>query len=174
MFFLFALMHQNSSNIQAFNAFTYISALLLGMWLALSSIQGNNSPLEFFIEIFRLFIFFIILVFSLNFCINSSVTLQGKKLIIYSILSCIGLLVCSFYLVSKFIDIFRFVKNIFKQIKSKLFNTIQSEKTEQNTSKLKSFIENITTFLVSIAGLGVAIKAIVEPLINLIQPLLAP
>jgi len=174
LFLLFSFMLQTKDYLQTSNIFSYISAILLSMWLASSSIQGNSSPLDFFIEICRLFIFLIILVISLNFCINTSVTLRGIRLIIYSILSCIGLLVCSFYLVSKFIDIFLIIKNIFIQIKTKLFNTIQSKKTEQKTNKLKDFIENVTTFLVSIAGLGVAIKAIVEPLVNLISTLFTP
>ena len=74
------------------------------------------------------------------------------------------MLLCSFYLVAKFIDIFIFAKKVFKQIKEKLFNSVQPA-----TSKAKALIENITTFLVSIAGLGVAIKAIIEPLINLFK-----
>ena len=167
LFLFFAVILQGNANPQVFKTFSVISAISFSMWLCLvtdtDSIDGIAK------EVLRLFLFFIILVFSLNFCINTCRTTHGIKLIVFSTLAYIGILICSFYLFSKFVDIFNFVKNLFTQIKNKLFNTIQSEETEQKTTKLKAFIENITTFLVSIAGLGVAIKTIIEPLITLIK-----
>lgn len=85
-------------------------------------------------------------------------------LIAFSILSCVGIFISFLYLIAKFIDIFIWFKKIFKQVKEKLFNSVQPA-----TSKAKALIENITAFLVSIAGLGIAIKAIIEPLINLFK-----
>ena len=86
-----------------------------------------------------------------------------------STLSCIGLLSCSFYFISKFVDILHFAKNTFLQIKYKLFNSTEINETERKTTRLITFFENTTTLLVSIAGLGVAIKTIIEPLINLFK-----
>lgn len=162
LFLTFSVISKEQYNLQAYNIFSIISGLLLGVWLCL--IQNNSSLWEIIKELFRLFVFFIILIFSLNFCISSSIGLFGFKLIVCSILSCIGILCCTFYLISKFVDILIFVKNLFKQIKQKLFDSVQPA-----TSKTKALIENITAFLVSIAGLGIAIKTIIEPLIGLFK-----
>lgn len=162
LFLAFSAMAKDQQNLQAAEIFSYISGTLLGLWLCL--IQNTDSILEIIKELFRLFVFFAILIFSLDYCINLSIYHHGFCLIVSSILSCIGLLLCSFYLISKFVDIFVFIKNIFKHIKQKLFNSVQPA-----TSKAKALIENITAFLVSIAGLGIAIKTIIEPLINLFK-----
>lgn len=162
LFLIFSLFIQKQNSIQAYTMFLYISAILFGFWLAF--IGNSHSVQELFKELFRLYIFFIVLIFSLDFCINSCINVYGTELLIKAILSCIGIISCSFYLIAKFIDIFLFTKKVFTQIKEKLFNSVQPA-----TSKAKALIENITAFLVSIAGLGIAIKAIIEPLINLFK-----
>lgn len=162
LFTIFSIMAQNQHAVQAYNTFSCIAGILLGIWLSI--IQYNNSLIDFFKKLFLLLIFFIIFIFSLDFCINWGLKLSGFKFFSGSILSCLGIIACSFYFISKFVDIFIFVKKIFIQIKQKLFNSSQSA-----TSKIKSLIENITAFLVSIAGLGIAIKTIIEPLINLFK-----
>lgn len=165
LFFIFAIMFQNENVKQLQQPsliFTNISGTLIAIWLI--TIQNIDSAWEFFEEIFRMGASFIILIFSLNFCLNQSATLNGFKLTFYAILACIGILLCSFYLISKFIDILNATKKMIENFKNKLFN---SEKP--TTSKVKALIENITAFLVAIAGLGVAIKTIIEPLINLIK-----
>lgn len=161
LFLLFSIMVKGT-NLQAYNVFSSISGILFGIWL--SFIRNNNSTWEFFKELFRLFVFFIILILSLNFCINSSTSLCGFDLIIGSVGSCIGIVICSLYFISKFIDIFIFIKKLFQQVQQKLFESVHP-----TTSKLKALVENITAFLVSIAGLGVAIKAIIEPLISIFK-----
>lgn len=162
LFCIFALMFQKEYPSQHAIIFTYISAILLAIWMI--TLETKDKPWKIITEVFRLIIFFFILYPSLNFCINLSVNYSGFLLLLFSILSCIGILFCSFYLIAKFIDIFLFTKKIFKQIKEKLFNSVQPA-----TSKAKALIENITAFLISIAGLGIAIKTIIEPLINLFQ-----
>lgn len=162
LFCIFALMFQKEYPSQPAIIFTYISAILLAIWMI--TLETKDKPWKIITEVFRLIIFFFILYPSLNFCINLSVNYSGFLLLLFSILSCIGILFCSFYLIAKFIDIFLFTKKIFKQIKEKLFNSVQPA-----TSKAKALIENITAFLISIAGLGIAIKTIIEPLINLFQ-----
>ncbi len=162
LFLMFSVQAKEQNNPQAYLIFTYISAFFLGLWLSL--IKDNNSVRLLLKELLRLFIFFGILTFSLDFCINSSINFYGLKLISGSIFSALGLISCSFYLTSKFVDILIFFKKTFKQIKEKLFNSVQPA-----TSKTKALIENITAFLISVAGLGVAIKAIIEPLINMFK-----
>lgn len=162
LFCIFALMFEKEYPSQPTMVFSYISGLLLAIWLI--TLESKDKPRIIIIESIRLMAFFCILVYSLNFCINFSVEYNGFLLILFSILSCIGILLCSFYLIAKFIDIFYFVKKVFKQIKEKLFNSAQPA-----TSKAKALIENITAFLVSIAGLGIAIRTIIEPLINLFK-----
>lgn len=162
LFCIFALMLQEEYPSQPTTIFSNISGFLLGTWLI--TLETKDKPSKIIGEVFRLIIFFFILYPSLNFCINLSINYSGFLLLLFSILSCIGILFCSFYLIAKFIDIFLFTKKIFKQIKEKLFNSVQPA-----TSKAKALIENITAFLVSIAGLGIAIKTIIEPLINLFQ-----
>lgn len=162
LFLIFSILVKKQNNLQAYNTFLYTSSILFGSWLALA--KEYDSIWEIFKELLRLFLFFIILIFSLNFCISSSIHLHGVDLIIKSIFSCIGIISCSFYLIAKFIDIFILIKKVFMQVKQKLFNSFQPA-----TSKAKSLVENITAFLVSIAGLGIAIKTIIEPLINLFK-----
>lgn len=162
LFVIFALIFEEEHPSQPAMVFSNISGTLLGIWLI--TLESKNKPWEIIKEFIRLMIFFLILIYSLHFCINLSVKYNGFLLILFSILSCIGILLCSFYLIAKFIDILHFTKKIFKQIKEKLFNSVQPA-----TSKAKTLIENITAFLVSIAGLGIAIKTIIEPLINLFK-----
>lgn len=162
LFFALSLYFQSDSTTQPTMTFTYISGTLLAIWLI--TIENNESAWEIIKELFRLIISFVVLILSLNFCLNQSTHLFGFKLIFFSILSCIGILLCLFYLISKFIDILKSIKIAIEHFKSKLFG---SEKP--TTSKIKSLIENITAFLVTIAGLGVAIKTIIEPLLNLIK-----
>lgn len=160
LFYIIAIIIKDQNNLEPYNTFVSISSLLFFIWMLFA--QYNNSFREFMFETVRLITFFCIIIFSLNFCINMSISLSGVYLIGGSILSCIGIISCSFYLTSKFIDIFALIQKILTQIKQKLFNSDQP-----STSKIKSLIENITAFLVAIAGLGVAIKTIIEPLINL-------
>lgn len=167
-FCMLAMPYQNNDTQHIYDICIIMSALSFSIWIIL--IQGKNTAMEVFYEFSRLFVFFFILILSLQFYLDLITVATGIKLYIFSFLSFLGLISCSFYFVSKFIDIFNFVKKVFNQVKIKLFNTIQSEETEHRATKLKSFIENITTFLISIAGLGVAIKTIIEPLLNLFQP----
>lgn len=162
LFFIFSLMFQSGDKQQPYIIFTCISGILLAIWLI--TMANSDSVWEVSKEFFRLAISFVVLIFSINFCINQSVNLNGFKLIFYAILSCIGILLCSFYLISKFIDILKITKKMITKFKHKLFDSL-----EPTTSKVKSLIENITAFLVAIASLGVAAKTIIEPLINLIK-----
>lgn len=162
LFSIFALMFQKEYPSQPSTVFTYISEFLLAIWLV--TLESKDKPGKIIVGFIRLIIIFFILFYSLNFCINLSVKYSGFLLVLFSILACIGILFCSFYLIAKFIDIFLFTKKVFKQIKEKLFNSVQPA-----TSKAKALIENVTAFLVSIAGLGIAIKTIIEPLINLFK-----
>lgn len=160
LFSMLALYFQNE--FQQYLTFTFISGILIAIWFV--CLETKDSGWEVINEIVRLIVLFTVLFFSLNFCLNQSIEYNGFKLIFYTTLSCIGILFSSFYLISKFIDILKSIKRIIKYFKNKLLG---SEKTM--ASKVKMLIENITAFLVAIAGLAVAIKALVEPLFNLIK-----
>ena len=71
---------------------------------------------------------------------------------------------CIFYFVSKVSDIFDFMKKLFYKIKNKIYNNAAPA-----TSKWKILIENITTFLVTIGGLTLAIKTIADSLFQIIN-----
>ena len=137
LFFALALYFQNDNTTQPTMTFTYISGILLAIWLI--TIENRDSAWEIIKELFRLIISFIFLIFSLNFCLNQSKHLIGFKLVFLSTLSCIFILLCLFYLISKFVDILKSIKLAVKHFKNKLFG---SEKP--TTSKIKSLIENIT------------------------------
>ena len=162
LFFILAVYFQTDTNTQPSMTFTYISGILLAIWII--SIENRTSIMEIIKELIRLIVSFVVLIFSLHFCLNQSKNLTGLALIFRSILACIFILICIFYLISKFIDIIKSMKKVFKYIKSKIFGSEQP-----TTSKIKSLIENLTTFLVTVAGLGVAIKTLVEPFFNLIK-----
>lgn len=163
LFFIFALLSQNIDAL-ASKTFTILSGMLLAIWIII--VQGSDSAQEIIKEFIRLYLYLFILIFALDFCITSIYNFHGIKLVILATISCIGILCSSFYLISKFCDIFAFFIKIFKQIKIKLFGSVNPE-----ADRIKNLIENITALLVSIAGLGVAIKTIIEPLINLIKQL---
>lgn len=164
LFMIFAFLFQNDTTQQPTKTFTYISGILFAIWLI--SIENENSIKETIKELFRLIFSFVVLILALDFCLNQSIHFNGLKLISYSLLSCIGILSCIFYLISKFIDILKLIKKIIIHLKNKLLNT-----EKQTPSKIKSLIENTTAFLLAISGLGVAIKAIIVPLINLVRNL---
>lgn len=165
LFFSFALMFQNNDNQQPTLVFTYISAIVLALWLI--TIGDRNTIDEIIKEFCRLVVFFIIFILSITFCIILCTHYKGEGLIIGSILSCVGILCCMFYFVSKFIDILKFFKKLIVKFKERLFDS-NNNANQDNITKVKSLIENITAFLAAVAALGVAIKTIIEPIVHLI------
>lgn len=157
-----AVIFQEETNLGAANISKNISAILLVIFFVL--VQNNNTIKECTYEFARLLFFFYLLFFSLDFYINTDLNTHDQHLIVLSLAACFGLFFCTFYFISKFFDIYNFIKNLFKQFKEKLFNSPNS-----NTSKATALIENFTALLVAIGGLALAIKAIVEPLINLFK-----
>jgi len=157
LFYLLASYDTSNANI----IFSYITELLLYIWII--TLLMIDSKKEIQKRIIRLTIFFVVLILSI-FCIIKCTNLKGYKIILFAIIACIGLLSFFFYFISKFIDIFKTSVKLYKKFKNRLFDSV-----EPATSKMKSFIENITAFLVSIVGLGIAIKAIIGPLIDLIN-----
>lgn len=159
IFILLAFISQENQN--ASTAFTYISGFFLSIWINL--IQESDSAQKFISGLARLYIFFIIFIFSLYNCLVFAMEYNSQYIIII-ILSSIGLLLCTIYFVSRLMNIISFVKRIFVQIKMKLFNTANPA-----TSKAKALIENITAFLVAIGGLTVAIKVITESIFQVMD-----
>lgn len=158
IFFFFLIVLFKDNNTIA-SAYTIVSGTLLAFWIISS--KNVNSLYDYFWEVLRFIFFFVLLFISLYISIVEIPVSQGIKFLGLLLLSSILLLCCSFYYISKFADIFTIIKNAFVQAKDRLFDSIQTE-----TSKTKALIENVTAFLVSITGLGIALKTIVEPLIN--------
>ena len=94
LFFALSLYFQNDSTAQPTMTFSYISGTLLAIWLI--SIGDIKSIQEIFKEFFRLYASFILLIFSLDFCLNQSINLTGFKLAFGSILSSICIFLCFF------------------------------------------------------------------------------
>lgn len=159
IFILLALISQENRN--ASTVFTYISGFLLSIWINL--VQESDSAQKFISGLARLYVFFIIFIFSLYNCLVFAIEYNSQN-ILKIIMSSIGLLLCSIYFVSRLMNIFNFVKRMFAQIKMKLFNT-----TNPATTKAKALIENITAFLVAIGGLTVAIKVITESIFQVMD-----
>lgn len=157
-----AVIFQEETNQEAANISKNISGILLVIFFVL--VQNNNTIKECTYEFVRLLLFIYILLFSLDFYISSDLNAHPQHLIILSFAACFGLFFCTFYLIAKFFDIYNFIKNLFKQIKEKLFNSPNS-----NTSKVTALIENITTLFAAIGSLALGIKTIIEPLVNLFK-----
>lgn len=159
-FYILTIMFNNNEFLKT--AYSIVAGTMFAFWLSFS--KDANSALEYILEIARLIFFLFTLLIAIYIPMIILPILHGIKFWGTLSLSCILFLCCSFYFISKFIDIFTTIKNIFIQTKDRLFNSIQSE-----TTKTKALIENITAFFVSIAGLGLALKTIAEPLINLFK-----
>lgn len=159
LIYALAVTFQEEANPEAADIFKNISGILLFLFFVL--ISNNESAVEFVKGFVYLIIVFITLVFSLNFCINDSLNYHGFRLILYSIIACLGLLFVIFFLISKFVDVYIFIRNLFIRFKEKLFNSPKS-----STSKITGLIENMTAIFTAIGSLALATKTIIEPLIN--------
>ena len=142
--------------------FSIISGMFLAAWIITS--EDHKTVLGILAEIISLLIFIFSLIHSLNFILNFLYSTYGKKFIIYSILSSIGLFYCCVYLTLKFVSIFNYIKKIIRKIQKSIFNF-----QEDRPSKLKLFLQNTTAILIALSGITVAIKSIVEPLITLLK-----
>ena len=154
-----AVTFQEEANPEAADIFEVISGILLFLFFVL--VSNNDSVVEFIKGFVYLIIAFITLIFSLDFCINDSLNYHGFRLIFYSIIACLGLLFVIFFLISKFVDVYIFIRDLFIHFKEKLFNS-----PESSTSKITKLIENMAAIFTAIGSLALAIKTIIEPLIN--------
>lgn len=134
--------------------FTYAAASFFAIWLILT--RGIDSTEKLGHELIRLVFFLIVFIASLS-CL-----LQIDKHYIKKTFACLGLFSSCIYFVFKLNDIFSFVKSIFNQLKIKLFNT-----DKPTSTGIKSVIENITVFLVSIGGFFIALKTIIETVLQI-------
>lgn len=160
--FFFVLLFMFEDNNTIATSYAVASGAMFALWIISS--RDASTATDYFIETLRFIFFLVLLYISLYISIIVIPCSHGIKPFVLILFSCILILFCSFYYISKFIDIFTIIKSAFISTKDRLFNSIQTE-----TSKTKALIENVTAFLVSIAGLGIALKAIIEPLINLFK-----
>lgn len=160
IFFLFMIKAPRDSIELTF--FTIAFDFSFALWLIMA--KGADSASKFATELAKLIIFLGFFLFSIYFFYFFSFY-RGFRLAIFAFLACMGLFISVLYFISSFITIFKFIKNVFFQFKNKLFDSAHS--VEQKTKSLTSFILNISAFLAAIGGLTLAIKGIIEPLINI-------
>lgn len=166
LFSFFAIMVENNPNQFMYNVFCYIATIFFSAWIIILSTNKGFINGLFRFAIFL--IFFTILLCSIDFCVNieQNNQLSNAKLIFFSTLSAIGILLFWFYFFSMFYNILLGCKKLLNYIKEKLFSSSQSP-----TLKLISFIENVTALLTAIIGLALSIKAIVKPIIDILRKL---
>lgn len=139
--------------------FTYIATFFFSIWMIIT--RGVDSLQSFGMALLRLIVFFMIFIYSLNYLL----TLKAENItdsIGYIILLSFLLFCCCFYFISKLSDIYNFVKTVFNRIKSHVFKNMNP-----TTSKLNQFIANITVFLVTIGGFTIAIKTIIDTMLQI-------
>ncbi len=147
-----ALLYDPSST--ACEYLMYAATFFMVTWVI--STNNEASAAKLCEEFFRLIVFLIVLLFSLQ--LSLSLSYYGNSGIFIGILfTCLGIFYCIFYIVSKLSDILSLIHELFKKIKMHLFNSTQSA-----TNKFTALIENITAFLVTVGALTIAIKTIVE------------
>lgn len=155
IFLLITVFYPNNPN--ELNFFTYSSAFCFVVWLTLT--KGVESAQKFFWDILRISVFFALLIFSLNNCLHLN---SHSNCFVFGVLNCIVLFICIFYFVSIISNIYYFVIRLFGKIKSKIYNDAAPA-----TTKWKALIENITAFLVTIGGLTLALKTILDTIFQL-------
>ena len=138
------------------NLFLNISGAGFAIFLLL--LNGFDSFFKFVQELSRFIIFLPMFICSIFYLLHiSSINILAIILcLILTFISC-------FYFVSKLNDFFDLTKLLFKKIKYKIFNT------ENVTSTgFKAVLENITVFLVSIGGFLIAIRIIIQVIIQIV------
>ena len=156
-----SLVHFQEPSSDEYILFIYMSSASFCLWLIVA--HGANTFEKIIIGFTRLLLFFTIFLFSIVACLSMN-SFNKLEIYIFGFLSFIGIFASSIYFVSKFNDIFVFIKNLFHQIKSKLFNS-----ATPTTPKSNALIENITAFLVTIGGLAISIKVITESIFQILD-----
>ncbi|MGO5308140.1 hypothetical protein ACTQ1L_14770 [Agathobacter sp. LCP21S3_B2] len=139
----------------------YASVLFLVIWTLLA--HGMKKTEIIIYELVRWLLFLFVLILSWYFLGR----LHQKSTIcacLFGVLGGIGVFVCNIFFISRFVDIFNFVKVLLDKIKRKVFNTDM-----QNTTGIKAALENITILLGTIGTLLVALKTIIEVVIQTID-----
>ncbi len=158
LFMLFYLV-QGHAGIEN-NFYMGVSAIFFAIWIIL--VNGIDSLEKLYFEVTRIFIFMFVFVFSfyyvLDYTVNGNEINRGV-----TVFATFGAILCVFYLISKVVDIFNFIKKIFIQIKKSLFNT-----ENVATSKFKAAIENGTTFLVTIGAFAIAVKTLLDAVFQVV------
>lgn len=134
----------------------FYSATEVCIVLFILAIIKSTTATNFFIEAVRFLAYSGIYAISLR-QIENIPTYSGFSLYFYAFLCCIGIFVCSFYIISKFNDIVNFFKNILQFLKTKLFSS-----TDQSISRITQLLTNITAFLAAISALAITIQTMTE------------
>lgn len=155
---LFAITFNQGS--REFLALIYPSSLCFYLCLLIG--QGYDKFYKLLWEIMRFIFFLIFLLGALLIFLNLE-KYNDIRFYVSITVMVILILFCFYYLVVKTKSIFRLLKKIFFQIRNKLFSINHS------SSGIKKIIENLTSFLLLIAGLLVAAKSIFETFNQIVQ-----
>lgn len=154
--FLSDIFQENSA---VYSIFKFAAAVFIVLFIL--SIIKSNTATNFFIEAVRFLAYTGIYGFSFKYLVNI-LSYSGFSLYFYTFLCCIGIFACSFYLISKFNDIFDFFKNIFIILKTKLFSSF-----DPSISKVTQLLTNLTAFLAAISALAITIQTMTEMVKNM-------
>lgn len=154
-FIFFFLSNQFQESYAVYNICKFASAVFIALFLL--AVIRSAAATNFFIEAIRFVTLFGCFCLSFRYLAKNILSYSGFPLYFYSFLSCISIFAYSFYIISKFNDIFEFFKSVFTKFKSKLFNS-----TDPPISKITELLTNITAFLAAISALAIAVQTIAE------------
>lgn len=139
--------------------FMCASSAFFSVWI--STTQDSDTFTKFVAEFVRLAIFFLVFIFSTYNCLIFCLDYNNQPVIMICI-SFVGIFLCVCYFICKLTSIFHFIQKILNQIKIKIFGS-----NNYTPTKTKTLIENVTAFLISVGGLTIAVKTIVESIFQL-------
>ncbi len=105
IFLILSVLYKDNSTI--LNLLIFLCELFFAIWIVTA--KGVNTAQHFAYELLRLIVFFVFLCVVFNFFVNIS-NYTGFVLYIRTLAACFIIFLCSFYLVTKFSDIFDFFK----------------------------------------------------------------
>lgn len=153
IFGIFTWIYKDDKNLTT--AFTFASSIGFVCWMLIA--KGIESLEYVGYESLRFLIFFCTLILSMNYLLNMS-----SLNIFWFIMACLGVFVSCIYVITKLNDLYSFMNALFVKLKMKLFNTDNISSTG-----IKAMIENITVLLVTIGSFFIAVKTIMETLLQI-------
>ena len=156
-------------NSQANSALMYISTLSIAAFLI--GVKGVDTVEAMMYEAIRVIGFLVALVMTLYFFVVAFPYMHGVKAVILTLVFTIIFAVSIYYWISKCYDIFTVLKKALRVLTEKLFN-YDTENKNTPLHKLQALLENVTTFILTLAGLWVAVNTLMTPLLENLEKIL--